>query len=257
MLHHHVCGPPSAPLLILGPSLGTSAAVWRPHLDGLAAHRRVVRFDLPGHGGSPTDLLDDPRPGRTTVADLARLVLELADHHGHDRFDYAGISLGAAIGAHLAVHRPERVASLGLVCTSAHFGTAGAWRERADLVRREGLQPLLETSPGRWFADPAAAGTAFGRELLRNLADADPASYAACCDGLAAYDLRSRLGRITAPTLVVGGTHDVATPPEHARELAEGIPSATLLTVEAGHLAVEEPARVAAALSAHLRNTAA
>ncbi|MEU4893231.1 alpha/beta fold hydrolase [Streptomyces sp. NPDC044780] len=256
-LHHRIDGPAEAPLLVLGPSLGTRTAVWEPHATALAGHYRVLRYDLPGHGGPPGHPCGGPAPGtpgpgRTTVEDLASSVLDLVDHHGRDRFHYAGISLGGAIGAQLAVRHPERVASLTLVCSSAHFGAPGPWYERAALVRRAGTGALLTAMPGRWFADPATAETPVGKELLRDLATTDPAGYAACCDALARYDLRGELARIGAPTLVLGGVHDLATPLDHARELAEGIPGATLKTVATGHLAVEEPDAVGAALTAHL-----
>lgn len=257
LLHHHVIGPDDAPALILGPSLGTSRAVWEPQLPSLTRRFRVLRFDLPGHGGSTTDLLRDPEPGRTTVDDLAALVLDVADHHGWDRFHYAGISLGGAVGTHLAARYPERVASLALVCSSAHFGPAEPWLGRAAQVRSEGTRSLLATVPDRWFAAADFAETAFGRRLLGNLADADPVGYAACCDALAALDLRPDLAGITAPTLVVGGSHDTATPMEHARELATGIPHATLETIACGHLAAEQPQALQAALSAHLHEACA
>lgn len=252
LLHHHVTGAGDAPPLVLGPSLGTSEAVWEHQLPALTGRFRVLCFDLPGHGGSSTDLLRDPAPGRTTVEDLASLVLDLVDHHGWDRFHYAGISLGGAIGAHLAAHRPDRIASLALVCSSAHFGAADAWHERADLVRREGTAPLLAASPPRWFATAAAADTPFGRKLLGNLADVDPVGYAACCDALAGYDVRGDLAEVTAPTLVVGGSHDVATPVEHALELVEHIPRAALKVIECGHLAAERPQALQSALEGHL-----
>ncbi|MBG0851403.1 alpha/beta fold hydrolase [Streptomyces spinoverrucosus] len=252
MLHHHLAGPVDAPPLVLGPSLGTSKAVWEPQLPSLIRRFRVLRFDLPGHGGSTTGPLRDPGPGRTTVEDLASLVLELADHHGWDRFHYAGISLGGAIGAHLAAHHPERVASLALVCSSAHFGAPQPWYERAELVRLKGTSPLLVTSPDRWFATEEIAKSPFGRRLIGNLAEADPVGYAACCDALATYDLRPDLARIAAPTLVVGGSHDVATPVEHAKELAAGIPRAVLKVIGCGHLAAEQPQALRAALTSHL-----
>ncbi|MFI9820483.1 alpha/beta fold hydrolase [Streptomyces sp. NPDC052013] len=252
LLHHHVTGPADAPPLVLGPSLGTSTAVWEPQLPSLTRRFRVLRFDLPGHGGSPSAVLPDPAPGRTTVGHLASLVLALADHHGWDRFHYAGISLGGAIGARLAARCPDRVASLALVCSSAHFGPADPWHERAGLVRSKGTAPLLETSPGRWFATADMAGTAFGRRLLGDLADTDPAGYAACCDALAGYDLRPELTAISAPALVVGGTLDTATPLEHARELADGMPHAVLETMACGHLAAERPGSLRDALTAHL-----
>lgn len=257
LLHHHLVGPADAPPLVLGPSLGTSKTVWEPQLPTLSRHFRVVRFDLPGHGGSSSSLLRHPGPGRTTVADLASLVLDLVDHHGWDRFHYAGISLGGAIGAHLAAQHPDRVASLALVCSSAHFGTPAPWQERAELVRLKGTAPLLETSPSRWFAAAAFADTSLGRRLLGNLAETDPVGYAACCDALATLDLRPDLAGITVPTLVVGGSGDKATPVEHAQELAEGIPHAALEIIDGGHLAAEQPEALRAALAAHLRASCA
>ncbi|MET7701476.1 alpha/beta fold hydrolase [Streptomyces sp. NPDC005485] len=257
LLHHHLVGPADAPPLVLGPSLGTSKAVWEPQLPALTRRFRVLRFDLPGHGRSGAGLLPRPEPGRTVMDDLASLVMDLVDHHGWDTFHYAGISLGGAIGAHLAARQPSRVHSLALVCSSARFGPPEAWHARADLVRLKGTGPLLETSPSRWFATPDSAGTPLGRRLLGSLADADPVGYAACCDALATYDLRPNLARITIPTLVVGGSRDAATPVEHAQELAQGIPHSALEIIECGHLATEQPQALQAALTTHLIGTGA
>ncbi|MEU4100535.1 3-oxoadipate enol-lactonase [Streptomyces tanashiensis] len=252
LLHHRVDGPDDAPVLILGPSLGTSLAVWDAQTAALARHHRVVRWDLPGHGGTPAAVLPDTAPGATTVAALAALVLGLADHLGAERFGYAGISLGGAVGAHLAVHHPERVTGLAVVCSSARFGEPAAWRERAALVRAEGTAPLAETAAARWFT-PGFASTRTAGRLLADLRAADPDGYAACCDALAAYDLREALGRISAPTLVVAGRADPATPPAHARELADAIPDAGLLELAgASHLApAERPQAVLTALLGH------
>jgi len=243
-LHHEVAGPPDAPPLILGPSLGTSLRVWDHQIGALARGFRVLRYDLPGHGASPV-----ASGGGSTVGDLARSVLDLADQHGFTRFAYAGVSLGGAIGAHLAIHHPDRVTSLAMVGSSARFGEPAGWHERAALVRREGTAPLRDTAAARWFTDPTASGG-----LLADLAAVDPAGYAACCDALAGYDVRGELARIRVPTLVVAGRDDPATPPAHARALADGIPDATLVEVpHAAHLAlVERPAPVTAALLAHL-----
>jgi 3-oxoadipate enol-lactonase/4-carboxymuconolactone decarboxylase len=249
LLHHRLDGPESAPPLILGPSLGTSLAVWEPSLPELTRTHRVLRFDLPGHGETPTSVL----PGRTTtVADLARLVLDLADHHGWGRFDYAGISLGGAIGGYLALHHPDRVSRLALVCSSARFGEPQSWADRARLVRAEGTEAMAESTPTRWFT-ASFAGSERAKALIGDLVAADDTGYAACCDALAAYDLRADLPRIAVPTLVVAGREDPATPPAHARELADGIPGASLLEVAgAAHLAgVEKPDVVTAALSQH------
>ncbi|MFG2095562.1 3-oxoadipate enol-lactonase [Streptomyces sp. NPDC048612] len=248
LLHHRLDGDPGSPVLILGPSLGTSLAVWDAQLGALARHFRVIRWDLPGHGNSPAELLHHG----ATVSALAGLVLALADHLGVERFAYAGVSLGGAVGTHLAVHHPERVAALGLVCSSARFGEPTDWQQRAALVRASGTEVLAEKAPERWFT-PGFAHSAAAASLVAGLRDTDPAGYAACCDALAGYDLRSELPRITAPTLVIAGRDDPATPPAHARELADGITGSTLLELAAAsHLAlVEQPHAVLTALQAH------
>ncbi|OYP14177.1 3-oxoadipate enol-lactonase [Streptomyces sp. FBKL.4005] len=245
LLHHTEEGPASAPALLLGPSLGTSLALWDEVAPELSAGHRVIRWDLPGHGGSAADLI---RPG-ATVGDLAALVLELADALGVDRFAYAGVSLGGAVGLHLAVHHPERLTSLAVLCSSAHFDGAAPWRERADRVRREGLDGLAESADARWFTP----GFSVPR-LVRDHREADPAAYAACCDALAAFDLRDRLGAITVPTLLVAGRQDPATPPAHLREIADAVPAATLVELPgASHLAPAQcPREVLAALRAQL-----
>ena len=241
--------------LILGPSIGTSLRVWEPVVDDLAAGgRTVIRYDLPGHGGTPSDVLPDIAPGRTSVADLGKLVLGAADRFGIGRFDYAGISLGGAIGVWLAVNHPDRIARLSVLCSSARFGEPAGWRDRAALVRAQGTGPLLEVSAKRWFTEPfRTGGAAIVADLVDSLRTADAAGYASCCDALAGFDLRDDLPKIAAPTLVIAGREDPATPPEHARQLADGIPDAALIELpHASHLApAEQPARVAAALVAH------
>ncbi|MFC1418066.1 bifunctional 3-oxoadipate enol-lactonase/4-carboxymuconolactone decarboxylase PcaDC [Streptacidiphilus cavernicola] len=260
-LHHRIDGPLDAAPLLLGPSLGTSLRVWDGLVPALARSRRVIRWDLPGHGGTPASVLPDPAPGRTTVADLGGLVLALADQLGVERFDYAGISLGGAVGTWLALHHPDRVCSLAVVCSSARFGDPAAWRDRATAVRADGLDALADTAPTRWFTVGAApgsgggfAGTPLGAALVQDHRTADPVGYAACCDALAGFDLRDELSKIQTNSLVVAGRQDLATPPAHARELADGIPGAALVEIPtAAHLApAEKPEQVLAALLTHL-----
>ncbi|MER7875092.1 3-oxoadipate enol-lactonase [Streptomyces solisilvae] len=254
--HHDLSGPPTAPPLILGPSIGTSLAVWEPQLPALTRTHRVLRWDLPGHGGSPAALL--PSDGSATIGDLAALVLRLADEQGWERFAYAGVSIGGAVGLHLAVHHPERLTSLAVVCSSARFGDPAAWRERAALVRAEGTEAMVASRPGTWFSH-GFAHTPVGAALIEDLRATDRAGYAACCDALAAYDITADLERIAVPTLVVAGRDDPATPPAHARRIADAVPGASLLEVAgAAHLAgVERPEPVTAALLAHLTDSTA
>ncbi|MGW2717109.1 bifunctional 3-oxoadipate enol-lactonase/4-carboxymuconolactone decarboxylase PcaDC [Streptomyces sp. NPDC001492] len=245
LLNHRAEGPASAPPLLLGPSLGTSYALWDKVAPELSITHRVVRWDLPGHGGSAAGLI---APG-ATVGDLADLVLALADSLGIERFGYAGVSLGGAVGLHLALHHPERVSSLAVICSSAHFNGAKPWQERAELVRREGLGSLVASADARWFTPGFTVP-----ELVRDQAEADPEAYAACCDALASFDLRERLPEISVRTLLIAGREDKATPPPHLREIADAVPGSTLVELpHAAHLAPAQcPEAVLTALRAHL-----
>jgi 3-oxoadipate enol-lactonase/4-carboxymuconolactone decarboxylase len=238
-LHHRLDGPADGPLLVLGPSLGTTLDVWQPQLPELTAGWRVLRYDLPGHGDSP------PAEG-FTVDDLARAVLDLVDE---PYFAMGGISVGGAIAATAAIKAPERVRSLVLCCSSARFGEPGPWLGRAALVRGKGVTSLAPALATRWFSEGYDGGW-----VLDMLGQVDSSSYAACCEALAAFDLRSRLPEIAAPTLVVAGADDPATPIEHALTLATGIPGALLSAVPgAAHLAsVERADAVTPAIVRHL-----
>jgi 3-oxoadipate enol-lactonase len=248
ILHHRIDGPEDAPVVVLGPSLGTSTGLWEPVLPALTGRWRVLRYDLPGHGASP------PPASGFTVENLAEAIIGKLDALGIDRAAYAGVSLGGAVGTALALAAPERVGSLVLICTSPRFGPPEPWRERAALVRREGVGPVADTAPQRWFA-PGFTGAGPYVDMLRAT---DPEGYAACCDALALFDATARLPEISAPTLVIAAADDVPTPPNgHADRLAEGIPGAELTVLDgAGHLAVaERPGQAGEAISAHLDRT--
>ncbi|MFG1684320.1 4-carboxymuconolactone decarboxylase [Nonomuraea sp. NPDC049269] len=247
-LHHRVDGPAGAPLLVLGPSLGTTLDIWEPQLSALTEVWRVLRYDLPGHGGSA------PAASGLTIDDLARAVLDLVDDDHDDEFAVGGISLGGAIATAIAAGEQaaaprRRVRSLVLCCTSARFGEPGPWLERAALVRASGVAQLAPALAARWFT----AGYD-GRWVTDMLDGVDAESYAACCEAIASCDLTGRLPAITAPTLIVAGADDPATPLGQALTLAQGIPGALLRVVPgAAHLAsVERADAVTPAIVQHL-----
>lgn len=246
-LQYRVDGPEDAPTLILGPSLGTTWHMWDRQTPELAKHWRVLRFDLPGHGGAPAH----PATG---VPELADRLLATLDGLGVQRFGYAGCSIGGAIGAELALRRPDRVASLALVASSPRFGTADEFRQRGVIVRTNGLDPMARSAPERWFtAGFAAAQPAIVEWAVQMVRTTDPGCYIAACEALAAFDVRAELGRIGVPTLVLVGAEDKVTGPAEARTLVAGIPDARLALVPgASHLApVEQPAAVTDLLVRH------
>lgn len=246
-LQYRFDGPEEAPVLILGPSLGTTWHMWDRQVPELIKQWRVFRFDLPGHGGAPA------HPAGS-VTELAERLLATLDGLGVPRFGYAGCALGGAVGAELALRRPDRVASLTLIAASPRFGTADEFRQRGVIVRSNGLDPIARTSPERWFTGGfAAAQPAITEWAVQMVRTTDPGCYIAACEALAAFDIRSELGRIGVPTLVLVGSDDQVTGPAEARTLVAGIPDARLAVVPgASHLVpVEQPAAVTDLLVRH------
>ncbi|MFB8755434.1 bifunctional 3-oxoadipate enol-lactonase/4-carboxymuconolactone decarboxylase PcaDC [Streptomyces nigra] len=246
-LQYRFDGPEDAPVLILGPSLGTTWHMWDRQVPELTQQWRVFRFDLPGHGGAPA------HPAGS-VTDLAQRLLATLDGLGVQRFGYAGCALGGAVGIELALRHPERVASLALIAASPRFGTADEFRQRGVIVRSNGLDPIARTSPDRWFTSGfAAAQPAITEWAVQMVRTTDPGCYIAACEALASFDVRPQLAGVTVPTLVLVGSDDQVTGPAEARTLVAGIPDARLAVVPgASHLVpVEQPAAVTDLLVRH------
>ena len=241
-------GPADAPLLLLGPSLGTSAdTLWGLAARLLRNHLRVVAWDLPGHGRSPA-------AAPFTIADLAAGVLALADRLGAETFFYAGDSVGGCVGLQLLLDAPRRVTAATVLCTGASIGSPDGWRDRAATVRAGGISAVADGAAARWFAPgftarrPDVAGA-----LLGALRDTDPDGYAQTCEALAEFDVTDRLGAITAPVLAIAGADDVPTPPESLQGIASGVQHGRLEVLDGvGHLApAEAPERVADLIATH------
>ena len=247
-------GPDTAPLLLLGPSLGTSAAtLWGQAAATLTDRWRVVGWDLPGHGrGDITDAF--------TIAELAAGVLILADRYTRETFHYAGDSVGGCVGLQLLLDAPHRIASATLLCTGAVIGTQDAWRERAETVRASGTETMVAAAAQRWFPNGfAEREPVISSSLLDALRSADSGSYATACEALGEFDVTGRLHEISTPVLAVAGSDDIATPPDHLQRIASGVKDGRLVVLDGvGHLApAEVPVRVAALITEHAQTSTA
>jgi 3-oxoadipate enol-lactonase / 4-carboxymuconolactone decarboxylase len=250
-------GPPDSPPLVLLNSLGTTTEMWTPVLAPLAERFRVIRMDTRGHGASPAAM-----PGEScTIADLGEDVLAVLDEIGVGRASFAGLSLGGMTAMWLAIHRPERVGRLAVLCTSAHMPPASAWDERIAAIRAGGMAAVAHIPATSWLtAELAARDPDLVARLQAMLSSTDAESYAQCCAAIGSLDLRTDLGRIAAPTLVIAGADDPAAPPtQHGALIADAVPGARLVVLDrAAHLATfEQPGVIAQLLLGHfgLRGT--
>jgi 3-oxoadipate enol-lactonase len=242
-----VDGAADAPVLVLSNSLGATRGMWDPQVPALAERFRVVTYDTRGHGDSPAP------SGPYTLDDLVDDLVALLDEVGADRAHVAGLSLGGMTAMRLAAREPARVQRLALLCTSAKADPQG-FLDRAAAARSGGTAPLAPAVVSRWLTPGyAAEHPDLVARLEAMIATADDEGYAACCEVVAALDLREDLARISAPTLVISGWEDPALPPPHQKLIADGIADAELLTVSPGaHLAnLEQPLQVTGALLGH------
>jgi 3-oxoadipate enol-lactonase len=237
---YELVGREERPMVILSCSLGTDRSMWDPQTPALARRHRVLRYDLRGHGRSPAPA------GPYSIADLGGDLIALMDRLEIERATLCGVSIGAMTSIWVAANAPQRVNRLVLCCTSARFGPEAAevYRARAATVRVQSVDAVADGALERWFTPP------FRREqpelmaqIRRGLCETSSDGYAACCEALAALDLLPALGSISAPTLVIAGAEDPATPPDHGRAIAEGIQGARFeLIAGAAHLANIEKA---------------
>lgn len=250
-VNHVVEGPENGEPVVLSGSIGSDSGMWRPQAAALTkAGYRVVRYDHRGHGRSPVP------PGPYSLSDLGGDAIALLDGLGIERAHWVGLSLGGMVGMWLGEHAAERLRTLTLVCTSAQLPPA-VWADRARTVRAEGMGVIAEATLPRWFTPEWRA---VNPELARHFSDmiaAQPAAgYAACCAAIETMDIAAGLPKITAPTLVISGEEDPATPPEHGRRIAAEIPGARFEIVSPGaHLAnIEAAEQIDDLIITHLKD---
>lgn len=248
-VHHEVTGE-GTPVVLSG-SLGSDLRMWDPQVATLAAAGfQVIRYDHRGHGRSPAP------PGPYTLAELAEDLLELLDGLGLRRVSLAGLSLGGMVGMWLAENAPERLDRLVLCCTSASLGPASMWQERAETARTQGMATLADAAVDRWVTPGFKTANPDKAAWLRDMVASHPAEgYASCCTAIEKMSIVDDLPTVTAPTLVIAAADDPATPPDHARRIADAIPGARLeIVANAAHLGnVEQPEVFTGLIIDHLR----
>jgi pimeloyl-ACP methyl ester carboxylesterase len=233
-----------------GPALILIHGAGGSHLHWPAALRRmpgatVYAVDLPGHGRSEG-------PGREHIEDYVADIVRFMDAVGVSRGVLVGHSMGGAIAQMTALMAPERVAGLVLVGTGARLRVAPAL---LDGILQDARGALALITEWAWGPEADPAMVARGRQMMARVNPRVVWGDFAACDR---FDIRERVGEITAPTLVITGSEDRMTPPKFGQWLAERIPGARFVLVEgAGHMVMlEKPDQVASAVREWLKAVA-
>jgi 3-oxoadipate enol-lactonase len=249
-IHYMLESRSGSPILVFSNSLGANYFMWDPQAHEFRKKLGVLRYDARGHGQSP------PTPGPYSIELLARDVIAMLDALDFDRVHFCGLSMGGMIGMWLGVNAPERLNKLVLCNTAAKIGTAETWKARIEAVQKNGMKSVASAILERWFT-PAFRQKApeTMASILKMLEGTNPDGYVACCDAVRDFDCREKLSEIRTPTLVIAGTHDPATPPADGRFLAQEIPGARYVELNAAHLSnIEDQDRFNSELAAFLNS---
>lgn len=225
-------GPKDAQPLMFSNSLGASLEMWDDQVEVFAKTRRVIRYDVRGHGESTCP------GGRWSLGDLATDALRILDALHIHKADWVGCSMGGMVGMYLLTHHRERVGKAVLGNTSAFMGPPMVdWNARIRLAKKEGMGPVAEAMKLRWFT--ARMNKERPEEVARitdQVRIASVEGYTGCCAAIRDMDQREAIRSVTNPVLVLIGAEDPATPPAMGEIMVRNIPGAKKAMIGAAHI---------------------
>jgi 3-oxoadipate enol-lactonase len=249
-LHYEIAGTPGAPALVFSNSLGATLSMWDSQALVFQQQFRVLRYDTRGHGQSSAT------PGPYTIEQLGRDVLALLDELRFDRVNSCGLSMGGQTGMWFALNAAARLNKLILCNTAAKIGTPEMWNTRIEAATKGGMKSISTAVMERWFSSGFRSNSPeVIAAVKQSFERTNPEGYAANCAAIRDFDARETIAAIRTPTLVISGTHDVATTPADGRYLADHIAGARYVELNAAHLSnIETSDRFNTELSAFLQS---
>jgi pimeloyl-ACP methyl ester carboxylesterase len=240
----------AGPATLLWPSLYLDHGSLDELVAELAAERRCIRVDGPGHGASPG-------PGRPyDLAACARAALQVLDALGVDAVDWIGNAFGGHVGVCAALAAPARIRSL--VAIGAPMNPLSPGVRVAKRLFRAMVRVGLADTVGALVAKPMLSPSAAPRLRERVRAAVRAAPRAGLAEAIRSISIRRRdlvseLPRVRAPTLFIAGGDDAMWPPAVAAAQAARVPGGRCDVVPgAAHLApMERPRETAALIRAH------
>ena len=229
----HVESSGNGPPLVLLHGWAMHSGLWMPVLPKLASRFRVHRVDLPGHGHSAS----------IAPYTLTGIAAAVAAHFAWlpEPPTVLGWSLGGAVALQWALDQPGAVAKLILVSTTPCFVARNDWLHAmsAETLRRFGdeLAAAYEPTLRRFMtlqlqgAEPAREVVAGLRAQLGARGMPTRQGLADALSALSAIDLRSQVGAIRQPALVIAGDRDTLVPPGAGAWLAATLPAARLASI--------------------------
>lgn len=241
-IHYDDRGPQDGPAVVFANSLGTDLRLWDALLPHLPAGLRLIRQDKRGHG------LSEEPPGPYSIEQLADDAAGLIRHLGLRDVVFVGLSIGGLIGQSLAARHGDLLRGLVISNSAAKIGDAEMWQGRVAAIRQDGLASIGAATMERWFSPQFRASGA--ADPWQRMLERQPVSgYIACCEAIAAADLREVAAKLALPVQLIAGELDGATPLALVQGTADLIEGAAMETISgAGHLPCVEAPKIYAGI---------
>lgn len=232
--------------IVLVHASGSNGHNWHYQIDALGAKHSPIAMDMPGHARS------DGVTGFETVTQYADFLAAFLDALQINSAVIAGRSLGGAVALDFAIRYPNRTQAVIAICTAAKFNIPPDRLAALEAVAK-GRASQQFNNDG-YSPKTARERTDVIREGWGEQVKTDPRVRWTDVKACAAVDLRSDLGKIKKPTLVLSGADDTTTPPQDGKFIAEHVAGARHVTIaDAAHnLPTEQPAAVNAEIEKFL-----
>jgi 3-oxoadipate enol-lactonase len=230
-----VDGPEGAPWVVFSNSLATNLHMWDAQARELGATHRVLRYDQRGHGET------DAPAGRYSFELLIADAIALMDALGIKRATFGGLSMGGATALGLVQKYPDRVDKI-IVCDSPCQSTPTStqqWNERIAIAEKQGMEPLVEPTVGRWFPPDILKANPPYLDQVRAMVRATPVNgFIGCAAALADHDYASAAATVTRPVLFLAGEKDAGgATPAAMRKLSTAVQGSRYVELPgAGHI---------------------
>jgi 3-oxoadipate enol-lactonase len=254
--HIRIDGREGAPWVMMAHGLATNLAMWDDLVDVLKGEYQCLRYDARGHGATP------PTPGDYSFELLTRDAAKILDALHVERTHFVGLSMGGMVALGLALHVPDRLASIS-VCDArgeADEEYIEGWNHRIQIVRKGGMAALIDRTLQRWFTPAFLAKPSPALDKMRSMmGETSPDGYCGCGEALKALHYGARLSEIRTPTMLLVGAQDLGAPPPIVREMHRAMPESRYVEIpDAGHISnVEQPVLFAAAVRGFLKEVEA
>lgn len=225
------------PAVVLSHALALDRSMWTEVSAALASEYTVVRYDHRGHGESQLAV------DRVTIDDFADDAADLIRKVSSTPVVFIGLSLGGMVGQALAARHPSLLRGLAVLNSAAHYPDQAGWNARIKAVSENGMRAIADASIERWLSPAfrdSPAGQSVADRLRAVLLRTDPLAYIRSCEAILNMDLRASNRGISAPTLVIAGLQDMATPVSMAQRIVADIPNSQFAEVEAAHISAAE-----------------